>query len=472
MNQRLFQRLVSVGLILSLLDGCSGAVGTPTPTAIPPSATPAQTITPSLAATTATHLPSPMVTFTSSPTSSPLPTLVPPRPDLSLVFDDEFDGEMLDSTKWNPCYYWDNSGCTNGSEEEWYLSDEIIVENGLLRLRARQNPVYGSDHRQHPYTSGMISSHSKFYFTYGYFEMRAKMPKGRGLLPAFWLLPENRVTPPEIDILEVYGDNTYRLLGTLHYDNGHHPGVVTSAVDLSADFHTYAVDWAPDHIVWYLDGKKYYSVQDHVPVLPMYILANLAVGTDSPCICPNSSTQFPAYFEIDYIRVFRDLNLPTLTPTPTAPDVYRWEFNDMQETNGWVAWHDVLPVQIGDGNMYSTATGSDPYIGSPIDLGIDATRFNRIAIRMRTSAGYDAQLFFTTDQEYNFDETKSKNFSIISDGEFHIYTVDMSLIPEWRGRIVSLRFDPMDTSGNFAVDYIRICRSDFSVTNQPNGCNE
>jgi len=119
-----------------------------------------------------------------------------------LIFADEFDGSALDDSKWNPCYPWGDQGCTNSgnAEEEWYLPGEILVENGLLRLRARENAVSGSDGKSYPYTSGMVSSHDRFSTTYGYFEMRAKMPRGKGLWPAFWLLPDSREWPPEIDI--------------------------------------------------------------------------------------------------------------------------------------------------------------------------------------------------------------------------------------------------------------------------------
>jgi beta-glucanase (GH16 family) len=247
---------------------------------------------------------------------------------MRLIFADDFTGNKLDDSKWNPCYFWDNLGCTNDGnfESEWYLPDEILVENGLLRLRARDNPVKGSDGKDYPYTSGMISSHDKFAFTYGYVEMRGKVPFGQGLWPAFWLLPASKEWPPEIDVLEVLGNDPETLYTTLHFktaDNSNlsYGNPLYTKSDLSAGFHTYAMDWEPQVIRWYFDGIEIYSVSANIPAQPMYLISNLAVGGNWGGY-PDQTTRFPAYFEIDYIRVYRDPALPTPTPTrmpsPTA----------------------------------------------------------------------------------------------------------------------------------------------------------
>jgi beta-glucanase (GH16 family) len=169
----------------------------------------------------------------------------------------------------------------------------------------------------------MVSSYGNFSITYGYFEIRAKMPKGKGLWPAFWLLPQDGEWPPEIDVLELLCQDTQTVYTTLHFKTADNPhlssGLSTQTdVDLSAGFHRYGVDWTPAAIVWYLDGIEIYRVKYNIPAQPMYILANLAVGGDWPG-SPNSTTIFPAYFEIDYIRVYRDPSLPVPAFTPPAP---------------------------------------------------------------------------------------------------------------------------------------------------------
>lgn len=236
----------------------------------------------------------------------------PPRGGMQLVFADEFNASKLDTTVWNTCYPWDKQGCTNAGnhELEWYLPDEVLVENGLLRLRGRPWPVSGSDGNSYPYTAGMVSSHDKFSLTYGYIEMRAKMPKGKGFWPAFWLLPQSREWPPEIDILEVLGDDTTTLYTTQHYKTAESPHLSNghptyTVVDLSQDFHSYAVDWQKDLVVWYFDGREVFRVMSNVTAQPMYLIANLAVGGDWPG-SPDKDTVFPGYFEIDYIHVYTD----------------------------------------------------------------------------------------------------------------------------------------------------------------------
>ncbi len=245
------------------------------------------------------------------PHQTATPTPVPPRPGLALIFSDEFAGGSLDTAKWSKCYPWDNGGCTNAGnhEEEWYLPGEVLLESGLLRLRARQEPVTGSDGKKYPYTSGMISSYGKFSTAYGYFEIRTRLPKGKGLWPAFWLLPASGEWPPEIDILEALGSDTRSYFTTLHYKTAKSPHLYqannfAAPADLSEGFHIYAVNWQPNQLTWYFDGQQVYQLDENVPSLPMYILANLAVGGDFPGP-PSPDTAFPAFYDIDYIRVYR-----------------------------------------------------------------------------------------------------------------------------------------------------------------------
>ena len=85
--------------------------------------------------------------------------------------------------------------------------------------------------------------------------------------------------------------------------------------------------------------------------------------------------------------------------------------------------------------------------------------FNRIEVRMRTSAGSEiATVYFITDQDANWDEAKARHFSTVSDGEYHIYTIDLSDLLTWQGRILQLRFDPRVSPGDFEIDYFYVTR--------------
>ena len=246
--------------------------------------------------------------------------------DWDLIFSDGFHGTSLNPDKWTTCYWWGNGGCTIASNDEleWYQPDNVLVRDGILKLRAQKRRVkaYKKKTRSYTiydYTSGIIStgrdsSHKatpvRFVFQYGYAEIRAKIPKGKGLWPAFWVLPENHNSKPEIDVMEIYGDKPNIIKMNFHYINSSgrksNRGYSWAGPDFSANFHTFAVDWRPDAIVWYVDGIERWRYTDaaHIPNIPMYLLVNLAVGGSGPG-APDDSTSFPSYYEVDYVRVWK-----------------------------------------------------------------------------------------------------------------------------------------------------------------------
>jgi beta-glucanase (GH16 family) len=183
------------------------------------------------------------------------------------------------------------------------------IVDGVLEIIADRAPdEIKSNIWNYPYTSGLITSRLSFSQLYGVFEIRARMPKGRGLWPCFWLLPTDRSWPPEIDILEILGHETTKLYSTMHTnETGSHvfSSVTAQVPDTSVDFHTYAVDWEKETITWYFDGTEIGRVATPADLhKPMYILANLAVGGTWPG-SPDASTRFPAIFAIDWIRAYR-----------------------------------------------------------------------------------------------------------------------------------------------------------------------
>lgn len=250
-----------------------------------------------------------------------LPIPVGQQGNWNLIFHDEFNGNSLDTTKWNTCYYnfMLDHGCIHDQGElEFYQPGAVTVSNGSVKLKAQKSPFAASNGKTYPYTSGMITTgpsvgnpkDTRFAFKYGYMEMRAKVPAGKGLWPAFWTLPANLGWPPEIDVFEILGDQPNVVNLHYHYEtpnggDGDSPGSWVGP-DFSADWHTYAVDWEPHSITWYIDGvaRRTFTDQDLIPAAPMYLVANLAVGGSWPG-SPDASTHFPAAFEIDYVRVWQ-----------------------------------------------------------------------------------------------------------------------------------------------------------------------
>jgi len=170
-----------------------------------------------------------------------------------------------------------------------------------------------------PYLSGIITSYNSFRFLYGRVEMRARMPAGKGLWSAFWLLnayyKQDQPSDPEIDIIEAIGDRTTTANQAYHYmadDDGDGFYKDRKSIenrsyinDFSAGFHTYSVDWSEGLIIWYVDGVEVKRISgDIVSDEQMYVIANLAVGGWFPGPA-DETTPFPAKFEIDYIRVYQ-----------------------------------------------------------------------------------------------------------------------------------------------------------------------
>jgi hypothetical protein len=187
--------------------------------------------------------------------------------------------------------------------------DPFRVENGVLNIVAdRAPPTVKPQIWNYPFVSGLITSQFSHRQLYGVFEMRARLPKGRGLWPAFWLLPADHSWPPEIDILEVLGNDPTILHTNAHSKaSGKHtdaPSVIP-VPDTSADFHDYAVDWEPEGIRWYFDGVEVARAPTPTDMhKPMYMLVNLAVGGHWPGD-PDASTPFPAELSVKWIRAYR-----------------------------------------------------------------------------------------------------------------------------------------------------------------------
>jgi beta-glucanase (GH16 family) len=240
---------------------------------------------------------------------------------LTLVFRDEFDESTLNRQKWATCYWWNCCGCTNkgNNELQWYRPGNIRVGNGILRLEAKREDVQASDRKTYRYSSGMITSgrstssvskSSRFAFHYGYAEVRARVPSGRGLWPAIWLLPDDHHHLPEIDVMEIIGQRPGVLEMHFHYedrDRRHHRvGRAWHGPDFSRGWHRFGIEWRPDALIWYVDGVERWRFDDqrYIPKEPMYLLINLAVGGDWPGP-PDPSTRFPSSFLIDYVRIWQ-----------------------------------------------------------------------------------------------------------------------------------------------------------------------
>lgn len=237
--------------------------------------------------------------------------------DKTLLLDDDFEGDALDEAVWNTCHWWNDDGCTIASNDEleWYRPEQVTLSHGALHLTANRRNIVTPDGRQFSFASGMVTTgppaHDhppKLAFKYGTVEALVKLPEGRGLWPAIWLLPANEESRPEIDILEMRGNMPQIIAMHFHPKSRsaesfgkdfHQPG----GDKFTAEWHTVRLDWTPGRLVFHWNGKQIWEVvDDQVPNEPMYLVMNLAVGGiyAGP---PDDATDFPADFAISHVRI-------------------------------------------------------------------------------------------------------------------------------------------------------------------------
>ncbi len=233
------------------------------------------------------------------------------------VWEDEFSGDVIDLDSWG--YNIGGDGWGN-NELEFYTDRGInsFQTQGYLFIEAREEKFGGRD-----YTSARLLSQDKQEFQYGRIDIRAKLPKGKGIWPAIWMLGSNfdEVGWPrcgEIDIMELIGSEPKIVHGTAHFlggSNSHESNgsstFLSGGQDFSDEFHVFSIVWLEDYIEWRLDGKKYHSITpstinggDWPFNNKFFFILNVAVGGNWPG-SPNATTVFPQRMLVDYIRVYQ-----------------------------------------------------------------------------------------------------------------------------------------------------------------------
>lgn len=255
----------------------------------------------------------------------------------NLVIADEFDvNGALDPLLWS---YDIGDGSDQGipgwgnNELQYYTDrpENVNIENGLLVITANQESFEGSS-----FTSGRIITQGKFEQQYGRFEARIKLPTGKGIWPAFWLLGTDCDVNPwpqcgEIDVMEYLGDQPTIAFGSVHGPGYNGAFSVGKDYELENDrfdegFHIFGVEWGPDYINYYVDGDLYQTITPDIVAQeaednedaftdapqnsgewvfnrPFYIIINIAVGGNLPG-APNAETVFPQRMFVDYVRVY------------------------------------------------------------------------------------------------------------------------------------------------------------------------
>lgn len=233
---------------------------------------------------------------------------------LSLLWSDEFNGTGINANTWN---YETGGGGWGNNELENYTNttkNAFITNGGYLVIEARKE----SDGT---YTSARLQTLGKKEFTYGRMDIRAKLPKTKGIWPAIWMLGSNISSTPwpacgELDIMELLGNQPNKVYGTMHWgqagQGSTHIGdsYVLSNNDFSDKFHVFSIVWDSSKIEWYVDNVKYFTgnksdVNGTYPFdKSFFFLLNVAIGGNWPG-APDASTVFPQRMIVDYIRVYQ-----------------------------------------------------------------------------------------------------------------------------------------------------------------------
>lgn len=264
----------------------------------------------------------------------------------NLLWHDEFEGDALNEDIWTREVR--EVGWTN-NELQAYTDSESnsFLRDGCLVLKAIETEENGSK----SYTSGKVNSQNKADFTYGKVVARARVPRGKGLWPAIWMMPQDEQyygqwpKCGEIDIMEVLGNDVSKSYATIHYGEPHAEQQGTYWIEnifkdgtLESDFHEYSVEWEPGEMRFFVDDNMILTVNDWFTAVegeddkpypapfdqPFFVQMNLAVGGNWPGD-PDKNTNFDkAEFIIDYVRVYQketyDMNVTKPVKEFRAPD--------------------------------------------------------------------------------------------------------------------------------------------------------
>ena len=249
------------------------------------------------------------------------PDQIPDLPGWDLVWNDEFNGTHVATTRWN----YEVNGAGGGNNELQYYTDRTensFVKDGMLHIMALEEEYTGPDGTR-DYTSARMTTRGKGDWKYGRFDIKAKLPYGQGMWPAIWMMPTESVyggwaASGEIDIMENLGHETRRTYGTLHFgasfpQNAQSGGsYVLLSGSFASDFHLFTLEWEETEFRWYVDGVHYLTKNDWYTVNQLYpapfdqdffLILNVAVGGNWPG-SPDETTVFPQEMIVDYARVY------------------------------------------------------------------------------------------------------------------------------------------------------------------------
>lgn len=351
----------------------------------------------------------------------------------NLLWADEFNGDTLDESIWNKELR--DPGWTNNELQEYTDSDEnIFVKDGHLTLKAIKTEKDGETY----YTSGKVQTQNKKDFMYGKVCIRAKVPEGKGLWPAGWMMPTDESyygqwpKCGEIDVMEVLGDDTSTAYGTIHYGEPHNQQQntfkLTDGETFANTWHIFSVEWDPGEFRYYIDNQLYLTVNDWFTAVEgeeekpfpapfnqnFFVQLNLAVGGDWPGD-PDDSTDFDnAEYMIDYVRVYQkdayntDVKKPELEYRDLTEDgnlIWNGDFSEAEALDDEDNWYfiqlndGVGTAEIKDGELVVTTEkeGTKPHSIQIVQPSLPMKKGQKYKLTFDAYADEDRQMITCVD---------------------------------------------------------------------------
>lgn len=398
-----------------------------------------------------------------------------------LVFEDDFNGNLFDSSTWQlrPCGEGSLYG-SGGKTQEYNSLDNVIVGDGFIRIVALQDTIirkaisYKPDYeilsdglpnlREYYFTSSNIWS--KKEFEYGKIEARIRIPRGKGFWPAFWLYGGD-IRWNELDIFEFWNENiagtfapnllskVINMTAHYDYDNDGQTNMCHTkytGVDYSNGFHIYSLEWEPNRIAWYVDGNclredfRYYNMSGQpagcylyentvyipnaiFPVNPMNIIYNLSIqnGIDNQ---PNDPSVFPAYMDIDWVKYYKrgssqDLVITDSTIIPLSTVL----FNSI--IGNTISFY--CPYTIHQGNQMSAVANTEIMLSSGFCIEEGGTFIARIdnLNSKNTEKSEELKTYIIDEVESSLPPLDVDIYPTISQGVLNVEFTSHSLFSEY-----------------------------------------
>ncbi len=421
----------------------------------------------------------------SSKKDNETPAVTPTVPsDYKLVWEDNFNGTELNRDDWNVEKH--EPGWVNAELQAYVDSEEnIYVKDGNLVLQAIE--TIGKDGKK-SYTSGRVNTQNKHDFKYGKFEARIKVPSGMGFLPAFWMMPTDEQyygqwpKCGEIDIMEVMGQSTDTLHGTIHYGEPHGQKQGTyvldaSKADFAETFHVYTCEWEPGKITWYVDGIKFHEANDWYTKRegfdevaypapfdqPFYMILNVAVG-GSWVGYPDETTEFGdnAQMVVDYVKVYQKDSYDENVVKPEKAEVADSAIGENLLTNGEFA--NAESMKDGKGWEFLSANGGE---GNAEVVPVDGNNALQITTENAGTVDYSIQIVqgpIALKQGNKYKVTFDAWADEAREMKALISAPDLNYIRYWGDQTVNLTTEKQTFTYEFAMEEASDANSRFEMT--------